>query len=141
MKLKYITILFCLILFTSCTGGLETVELQVGDKLVTVEIADTQESRARGLMYRKSMDFDHGMLFVFEKEQQMSFWMKDTIIPLSIAYISKSGEIKEIHNMYPLNERAVKSSRSVMYALEMNQGWFEANDIVPGDRIILPENL
>lgn len=137
---KSIALLAVLVNLLSCGKGLETVDIQVGDKVVTVEIADTEETRAKGLMNRKSLDADHGMLFVFREERKLSFWMKNTLIPLSIAYISKSGEIKEIYHMDPLDETSVSSTRSVMYALEMNQGWFEANGIAAGDRITLPQN-
>lgn len=125
----------------SCSGEVDQVELQIADIVITVEIADTDQLRAQGLMNRKSLKEDSGMLFVFKEEKKLFFWMKNTLIPLSIAYISRNGEIKEIHPMYPLDKRAVPSSRSVMYALEMNQGWFEKNNIQPGDLIIIPENL
>ena len=125
----------------SCKGEGEKVELQISVKIIEVEIADTEQTRALGLMNRKALDENSGMLFIFNEERKLSFWMKNTLIPLSIAYISRSGEIKEIHNLYPLDERAVQSSRSVMYALEMNQGWFDKNNIQTGDRIIIPENL
>ncbi|MBI9098251.1 MAG: DUF192 domain-containing protein [Spirochaetaceae bacterium] len=134
-------IFLLLSVFISCTTEKRTAELKVGDKIIHVEIADTAESRALGLMHRKSLPRDRGMLFVFEEEKRLSFWMKNTLIPLSIAYISRNGEIKEIHKMYPLDERSVSSSRSVKYALEMNQGWFKENGIVIGDKIIIPENL
>ncbi|MBB6479162.1 DUF192 domain-containing protein [Spirochaeta isovalerica] len=141
MKKNLLLTILAVLAFLSCdSSSLETAEIQVGDKTIRVEIADNDQSRATGLMNRKSMDEDHGMLFVFQEEKKMSFWMKNTLIPLSIAYISKNGEIKEIYDMYPLDESPVRSTRSVLYALEMNQGWFERNGISPGDRITLPEN-
>lgn len=138
---KIIFILLLPMVLLSCSGKLKTINLQVGDKTITVEIADNDATREKGLMNRRSMEPDHGMLFVFQEEKKLSFWMKNTLIPLSIAYISKSGEIKEIYDMYPLDETPIRSSRYVLYALEMNQGWFKANGIKPGDRIILPQNL
>ena len=131
-------ILIVLVLLFSCNKEGQSVEIQVAHRTISVEIADTDQLRTLGLMNRKTLDEDNGMLFIFEDERKLSFWMKNTLIPLSIAYISKHGEIKEIYHMEPLDESSVKSTRSVMYALEMNQGWFEANNISVGDRIILP---
>lgn len=139
MKKTYHLLLLLLIFFTlDCSSSLEKDQIMVGKIPVTVEIADNTETRARGLMKRNSLEKNAGMLFVFQEEKKLSFWMKDTTIPLSIAYISKNGEIKEIYNMKPLDETAIRSTRSVMYALEMNQGWFESNGIKEGDRITLP---
>jgi uncharacterized membrane protein (UPF0127 family) len=73
------------------------------------------------------------MLFVFERDQQLSFWMKNTLIPLSIAYIASDGRITEIRDMYPHDENSVHSSRSVRYALEVPQGCFGRAGIRPGD--------
>jgi len=140
MRKTAITLL-TIILFISCNEKSQTVELQIADKTINVEVVDNDQSRALGLMNRESLEENSGMLFVFESERKLSFWMKNTLIPLSIAYISKNGEIKEIYDMYPLDETSVKSIRSVLYALEMNQGWFEKNGIEVGDSIIIPENL
>jgi uncharacterized membrane protein (UPF0127 family) len=77
------------------------------------------------------------MLFVFERDQILSFWMKDTLIPLSIAYISHGGQILEIHDMKPLNQTPIYSSRSARYALEVPQGWFTKAGINLGDSLLL----
>lgn len=138
---KIIIVIILLVIVLSCKGEGRTVRLQISDKIIDVEISDTEQSRAMGLMHRKSLKENSGMLFIFKDEQRLSFWMKNTIIPLSIAYISRSGEIKEIHQMYPLDEQSVSSTRSVMYALEMNQGWFKKNNVSVGEYIIIPENL
>lgn len=138
---KFLFFLISTVIVFSCRGDGDTVELQISEKMIFVEIADSPESRAQGLMNRKSLEENSGMLFVFDEEQKLSFWMKNTLIPLSIAYISRSGEIKEIHDMHPLDESSVSSVRSVMYALEMNRGWFEKNNVSIGDFIIIPENL
>jgi uncharacterized membrane protein (UPF0127 family) len=124
---------------TACVSQrLETVTLAVeragsDDVLIRVEIARTDEERNKGLMYRKSIPDGEGMLFVFERDQQLSFWMKNTLIPLSIAYIASDGRITEIRDMYPHDENSVHSSRSVRYALEVPQGWFGRVGIRPGD--------
>jgi uncharacterized membrane protein (UPF0127 family) len=99
-----------------------------------LEIARTEAERARGLMYRKSLNDGKGMLFVFEKDEILSFWMKNTLIPLSIAFIASDGRILEIRDMEPESLIPVKSSRSVRYALEVPRGWFDRAGVKPGDR-------
>jgi len=105
---------------------------------ITVEIARTEAERAKGLMHRKNLPDGKGMIFIFDRDQQMSFWMKNTVIPLSIAFIASTGRIIEIRDMQPLDLSAVKSSRSVRYALEMPQGWFDRAGVKPGDVISMP---
>lgn len=121
--------------------ALPTEQITVGGVDLTVEIADEPAERQKGLMERDSLPEDHGMLFVFPADQEMSFWMKNTTIPLSIAYIASDGRILEIHDLTPLSEVPVRSSRSARYALEVNQGMFEAWGVEEGDRIELPAAL
>jgi uncharacterized membrane protein (UPF0127 family) len=103
---------------------------------VRAEIADTPASRADGLMFRRILGEDEGMIFVFEKPQMLSFWMRNTYIPLSIAYISGKGIINEIHDMKPLDDSVLyPSARPAMYALEVKQGWFKRHNITGGCRI------
>jgi uncharacterized membrane protein (UPF0127 family) len=103
-----------------------------------VEIADSEPLRMKGLMDRKKLPWDRGMLFVFEKPAHQNFWMKNTYIPLSIAYISSSGVINEIYDMKPLDTSVTyPSTRPARYALEVNQGWFEKNNITRGCSIVL----
>jgi len=104
--------------------------------LVNAEIADTPEERETGLMYRKSMKDDDGMLFVFEREIMLNFWMKNTLIPLDIAYIDKNGVINEIYHMKPLDVSVTYNSiKPAMYALEVNSGWFARHKIKNGSKI------
>ena len=133
-KYLYAT-LFILTVISCSAHSLETVKMNIGETSLMVEVADTHEDRVQGLMNRKELDYGKGMLFVFEKEQKMSFWMKDTSIPLSIAYISKSGVIREIHDLKPFSLSPVYSEHSVLYALEVNQGWFEDQGVSVGDSI------
>ena len=124
----------------SCeTQGLETVEISINDTVFVVEIARTVEEQRLGLMFRRSMDEDRGMLFVYEADRRLDFWMKDTYIPLSIAYLTSQGEIVEIFDMTPESQRSVPSSRSVRYALELNQGAFDRIDAKPGTFVELPD--
>ena len=100
---------------------------------ITVEIARTDEERAKGLMFRKTLPDGQGMIFVFDRDQQLSFWMKNTVIPLSIAFIASDGHIVDIKDMQPNDLNSVISSRSVRYALEVPQGWFGRVNVKPGD--------
>ncbi|MBV8641430.1 MAG: DUF192 domain-containing protein, partial [Verrucomicrobia bacterium] len=100
------------------------------------EVADSPQASENGLMFRDSLAEDHGMLFVFERPKTASFWMRNTKIPLSIAYIDSMGKILEIKSLKPLDETAVPSgSDRVAFALEVNQGWFGRHGISPGAQI------
>jgi uncharacterized membrane protein (UPF0127 family) len=100
---------------------------------IRVEIARTDTERSQGLMNRPDLPEGEGMLFIFEREQILSFWMKNTLIPLSIAFIRTDGRITEIRDMQALDVTTVSSARSARYALEMPQGWFARTGIAPGD--------
>jgi uncharacterized membrane protein (UPF0127 family) len=110
-------------------------KLQVGEDTYTVEVARSEAERQRGLMHREFLGEYAGMLFVFERDQHLSFWMKNTYIPLSIAYISKSGVIKSIHHMEPESLRPVKSDYAVRFALELPWGAFQRAGVEAGDTI------
>jgi uncharacterized membrane protein (UPF0127 family) len=141
----FVCFFFCL----SCAGADEKAQpaLPIKEYIITgsdgkeikikAEIAATGEERAKGLMFRKTLKDGAGMLFVFPSDRVLSFYMKNTIIPLSIAFINKDGVIAEIHDMEPLNLRSVQSSRSLRYALEVPQGWFARTGIAVGDTIRL----
>jgi uncharacterized membrane protein (UPF0127 family) len=136
-------VLFSLAL--TCRGAgqsFEKVNLLIesggGETVLRVELARTGEQRSQGLMNRKKLDDGEGMLFIFDQDQILSFWMKDTLIPLSIAFINSDGRILEIRDMEPGNLNPVVSIRSGRYALEVPQGWFTRAGITPGDRVTLP---
>ncbi len=116
-------------------------QIIVKDQAIQVEIAATDATRTQGLMHREKMATDSGMLFMFAGPQYVNFWMKNTFIPLSIAYIKSDGTIVQIEPMQPLNEETIRSIEPVRYALEMNQGWFERNSIKPGDKVIIPAHI
>ena len=105
---------------------------------VQVEIADTPEEWQTGLIGRSALAEEAGMLFVFEQEQILAFWMKDTLIPLSIAYIDAEGRIVDIQDMQPLDETSHPSAEPAQYALEVNQGFFEGRGVMVGDMAELP---
>ncbi|MBU3666621.1 MAG: DUF192 domain-containing protein [Chthoniobacterales bacterium] len=122
---------------TPAQDRLPAVKLTIGRALVNAEIADEDAERAKGLMGRNELAEGEGMLFVFASPQPMNFWMHDTVIPLSIAYINAQGVIREIHDLKPMDETPVQSAvNDLMFALEVPQGWFERNSILPGDRIL-----
>ena len=98
-------------------------------KKLYVELADTPSKRERGLMNRKALADDHGMLFKFPYAHNLSFWMKNTYIPLDIAFLDDQGKITQIERMYPLSTRAVTANRPCKYALEVKAGWFKENGI------------
>lgn len=106
--------------------------LTIGKHKVTAEVVVTPEQRAVGLMNRFSLKPDHGMLFVFERPEPLGFWMKNTFIPLSIAFIAADGRIVNIEDMRPQTEETHWSKGPALYALEMRKGWFAERGIGPG---------
>ncbi len=115
---------------------LPTVELLINNTPLTVEIASTAQQRYMGLSFRKSLDKNSGMLFVYPGEQQLTFTMRNTLIPLSIAFLSADLVINEIHEMNVGPGQLFPSRQSAQYALEVDQGWFAANGIKAGDQIV-----
>jgi len=106
-----------------------------GDAAVSVEVVSTPATIERGLMFREHLPPDQGMLFLMQEERAWTFWMRNTKIPLSIAFADASGKIVRIADMEPFDERQVSSIAPARYALEMNHGWFAAHSVVPGDAI------
>ncbi len=133
-------ILFLLLLFTfqetlSNGQSLQKIPLFIKGREIWVEVAKTPEERARGLMGRKDLGKDEGMLFIFESEDYHQFWMKNTSIPLSIAFIDREGRIVEITDMEPFSLESHLPPKPILYALEMKRGWFKTNRITKGDSI------
>jgi uncharacterized membrane protein (UPF0127 family) len=125
----------------SCPVDNETTRLSINGHVLTVELATTPASLHCGLAFRDTLAADRGMLFVFGREREVRFWMKDTRIPLSIAFLDADGIIVALADMDPAHpERRYPSGVPVRYALETNRGWFAARDIRRGDRaaFILP---
>lgn len=116
---------------------LPKVVLTIGKTRVNAEIADDPKEKEVGLMGRKELAEGDGMLFVFAHPQRLDFWMKDTLVPLSIAYINAQGIIREIHDMKPLDTNTTDSIfEDLVYALEVPQGWFAKSGILTGDRVM-----
>jgi len=133
----------CYLLFAVCScKALEkferrelVIEGKAGRVALMAEIAISPSQREQGLMYRRELKDGEGMLFVFQNDQVLSFWMKNTLVPLSVAYILYDGRILEIYDMQPGNLDPVRSSRSVRYALEVPQGWFARAGLGAGDKV------
>ena len=113
--------------------GLPKIPVYLKEKEIWVEVVRTPEERAQGLMGRKHLGEDEGMLFIFEKEDYHSFWMKNTLIPLSIAFIDREGKILRIADMEPLTLDSHPPPKPILYALEMSKGWFSTNSLQVGD--------
>jgi uncharacterized membrane protein (UPF0127 family) len=119
----------------SARAQLPVAELNAGMYLIQAEVAADFASRARGLMHRKALAPNAGMLFIFEQPGAQCMWMKNTFIPLSVAFLDERGEIINIADMTPHSEQAHCAARPARYALEMNRGWFAARGIKPGARL------
>jgi len=111
---------------------LPTMELSAGIHLIRAELAYTFETRAQGLMFRKSLGPNEGMLFVFPQAEPHCMWMKNTLIPLSVAFIDEKGRIVSISEMRPQSETSHCAAAPAKFALEMNRGWFAAKGLKAG---------
>ena len=140
--------LFALCLY-SCADGkkkevtdspnpkLPTSLLQIGSARVIAEVASTETTRERGLMFRTALADGEGMIFVFDKDDRIAFWMKNTKLPLSLAYIASDGTIRQLVDLEPESLASVPSERSVRYALEVPRGWFSRVGVKVGDKVNL----
>ena len=112
--------------------------IRVGDQPVRMQIAVTEAEMARGLMERRDLAPDQGMLFVYGQPQALSFWMRDTPLPLDIGYFDATGALREIYQMQPNDDTKIASrGRDLQFALEMNQGWYLRNGVKPGAKLDL----
>jgi uncharacterized membrane protein (UPF0127 family) len=109
--------------------------LIINNSPLSVEIAGDDESQSMGLKHRQSLGQNSGMLFVYRSPRLLSFWMKDTYIPLSIAFINQDGKIANIKHMKPRSEESISSDQPCKYALEVNHGWFDKNNISVGQYV------
>ncbi len=114
---------------------LPRIQIAAGMHLIQAQVASTSEQRATGLMHRQEMPANEGMLFVFEQASEQCFWMKNTLIPLTAAFIGDDGTIVNLADMKPQSLQSHCSKAPVRYVLEMNQGWFAKRGIQPGFRL------
>ncbi|MEO7598958.1 MAG: DUF192 domain-containing protein [Opitutus sp.] len=139
----------CATLVTACgdeaaapTPAIKSVadyfEISVGGKVVRMQLAVSTDEMQRGLMERTTLGRDEGMLFVYDRPQLMSFWMRNTPTPLDIGFFDRSGILQETYPLHPFDETAVRSrSSNLQLALEMNQRWYHENGVKTGDQIDL----
>ncbi|MDR0247528.1 MAG: DUF192 domain-containing protein [Burkholderiales bacterium] len=121
---------------TTAQPPLSTIKLTAGDHTIIAEVAQTPEQRERGLMHRFTLPGGHGMLFVFTHPQPLSFWMKNTPAPLSIAFIDEHGAILNIRDMTPNDDTTLhRSQGNALYALEVRKGWFDEQGVKAGSSI------
>ena len=139
MKRYAVLAAFLLALATSLGSWAEVTfkksQVKVGNHVLKVEVATNNEQRMQGMMYRKSMGAEEGMLFVFDEPEYLSMWMKNTLIPLSVAFLDKDGVILNILDMEPQTLDSHTSAGPAVYAIETNKGWFAAKKIKPGDKV------
>jgi len=112
-----------------------TYPLKIKGHVIRVEVANTEDTRRTGLMFRDALPENEGMLFVYETEGKHAMWMKNTLIPLSVAFIERSGRIINIEDMQPQTEDAHGARADAAFSLETNQGWFKKRGIKAGDRV------
>jgi uncharacterized protein len=128
-----------LLFFTVSAAGAEaalrTTQVKVGAHALRVEIAATAEQRQRGLMFREKMGRDEGMLFIYDEPAYQAMWMKNTLIPLSVAFLDPQGTILNILDMEPHSLDTRMSAGPALYAIETNKGWFAQKGIKAGDRV------
>jgi uncharacterized protein len=136
-------VVVALVLAASCAASLAqdgpqklpTIRLNAGMHLIQAEVAQTPDQRSTGLMFRSAMGANEGMLFVFEAASEQCFWMKNTLLPLSIAFIADDGSVVNLDAMKPLTLDGHCSKQPVRFVLEMNDGWFTKRGIQPGSKI------
>ena len=131
-------VLGCALAFAACGAAalekFQSTQIKVGNHTLKVEVATTDAQHQQGLMYREKLGPNDGMLFVFETPQYQSFWMKNTLVPLSGAFIAPDGTILNVEDMEPQTENPHISAGPALYALEMNKGWFASHSLKPGDK-------
>ena len=130
---------FLCILFVSGANASEVIPIE--KYFSELEIASTYQDRRKGLMFRKELPEDFGMIFVWDSKKIQCMWMRNTFVPLSVAYIDNLGEIIDIYDMVPLSKTSVCSKKPVLYALEVNQGWFKKKGINVGDILTIDLSL
>lgn len=138
-----LTLMGCVLLMgctpESGTSSLESASpdtyfpIGLGESTLQLQLALTPSEHQKGLMFRKELPEDHGMLFLFERPKQQGFWMKNTSLPLDIGYVDAGGKLLEVHQLFPYDETPVPSrSQHILIAIETNRGWYAKNGVTPG---------
>jgi uncharacterized membrane protein (UPF0127 family) len=131
-----LAVLIVAIAATAAYAQLPTMELNAGIHLIRAEVASTFETRAQGLMFRKYLGPNEGMLFVFPQTEAHCMWMKNTLIPLSVAFLDAQGRIVSISEMQPQTETSHCATAPAKYALEMSGGWFAGKGLKAGATLL-----
>lgn len=134
LRLCLYAVLLCVSTAAAC-AELPLAALNVGQHKLTAEVANTDETRSTGLMHRRMLPENRGMLFIFSELALHSMWMMNTYLPLSVAFLDGDGVIINIADMKPHTQNTHGATRPARYALEMNQGWFRKRGIKPGDKV------
>ena len=134
----------CLLLAAACAHGpepqrLDKVQIELGGRKLAVEAACTPQQREMGMMYRQTLKPDEGMLFVFPHDEELDFYMKNTYVPLSIAFIKSNGVIANIAHMEPYSLETHRSRTDCRFALEMPFGWFSRNGVAEDSKVTIPD--
>ena len=135
MNKRFLVGLLLLLSGSALAQSLPLMELSAGFHRIEAEVAANNAARMQGLMQRKSMAVQHGMLFVFDRDDQHCMWMRNTYLPLSVAFLDEKGRILNIEDMQPQTEDNHCAAQPARYALEMNIGWFAQRGVKRGDRI------
>lgn len=125
----------------ACAQNRERVEVMIAGERFSVEVARSEEQKRTGLMFRKSLGRHEGMIFVYESDEHLGFWMKSTSLPLTLAFLSRDGEILQVEDLTPHSLKSVVSERAARYALELPQGVLAELGVEVGDRVELPPEL
>lgn len=134
-SVKIVVIILLALLSVNCGSDKKYVKAKINKKIYKFELALTEDEKGLGLMFRKKLDPNGGMLFVYSYMTIMDFYMKNTLIPLDIAFIDGDFKIIDIQSMNPLDETTVRSKKRCMYALEVNRGFFDKVGVKEGDKI------
>jgi len=137
MGLKRVLFLICFLSFDLLGAKLDKLTISINSHPLVVEIADTPAKRAKGLMWRDNLSKHRGMLFIFEKAAPYKFWMKNTFIPLSIAFLDRNKKIIMLADMSANDLTPIGPDIKILYALEVNRGWFAKKGIVLGDKMVI----
>ena len=138
--IRYIFLFLLIIITISCENKLKTIDISIKDEIFTVEVARTKEQKEQGLMFRKELGKSEGMIFVYEYDTNRNFYMKNTYIPLSIAFVLSNGKIVQIENMEP-QITTVEPRQYYRYALEVPQGTFNEIGVKQGDFVNFPPDF
>jgi len=129
------------LLLGGCRPAPERVTIGAAGQTLTVEVARTEAQRERGLMERTNLGPRDGMIFVFDRDDHLTFWMKNTPTPLSIAFLSAEGKVLQIEDMEPFSESIIRSRRAARCALEMKKGAFSELGVREGDTLTFPRGF